>query len=144
MKILVSSCLLGLNCRYCGDGCLKEEILSLQEKHQLIPVCPEQLGGLPTPRPPVEIVNGRAINEEGKDVTDAFTKGAEEVVALARLFSVDAAILKAKSPSCGYGMIYDGSFSRKLIEGNGFTAMKLSELEIPIWNENNFLKATEI
>ena len=144
MKILVSGCLLGLNCRYCGDGCLKEEILSLQEKHQLIPVCPEQLGGLSTPRLPVEIVNGKAINEEGKDVTYAFAKGAEEVVALAKLLEVDAAILKAKSPSCGYGMIYDGSFSRRLIVGNGFTAMKLSELGIPIGNENNFHKELDI
>ena len=144
MKILVSGCLLGLNCRYCGDGCLKEEILPLQEKHQLIPVCPEQLGGLSTPRSPVEIVNGKAINEQGEDVTFAFVKGAEEVVALAKLLGVDAAILKAKSPSCGFGMIYDGSFSRKLIAGNGFTAIKLSELEIPIWNENNFLEALDI
>lgn len=110
----------------------------------MIPVCPEQLGGLSTPRPPVEIVNGKAINEQGEDVTFAFMKGAEEVVALAKLLGVDAAILKAKSPSCGYGMIYDGSFSRKLIAGNGFTAMKLSELEIPIWNENNFLEALDI
>ncbi len=145
MNILVSSCLLGLNCRYCGTGCGCEQVTRLSEKHHLIPVCPEQMGGMPTPRAPVEIVNGKAIDNTGKDVTAQFKKGAEEAAKLAELFHCTCAVLKSRSPSCGCGIIYDGSFSGNLVSGNGFTAQKLLDEGIQVVNENtlNEIKADE-
>ena len=95
MNLLVSSCLLGLNCRYCGTGCLNDQVLLLKQKHRLIPVCPEQMGGLPTPRPPVELAHGRAVTQAGKDVTAQFEKGAKEVVRLAELFECTYAVMKS-------------------------------------------------
>jgi len=138
MKILVSGCLFGLDCRYCGDGIYQEELMKLVKEHELIPVCPEQLGGLATPRKACEIKAGQVVDEEGNDRTGAFVKGGEQVLKLAKIFDVDGAILKSKSPSCGYGIIYDGSFTGKLIEGNGITAQMLSEQGIPVWNELNY------
>ena len=115
MKILVSACLLGINSRYCGGGCLNEAVASLAKKHFLIPVCPEQLGGLPTPREPDEIQNGRVYEKSGKDNTEEFTRGAQETLRIAELLGAEAAILKQNSPSCGPSMIYDGTFSGKKI-----------------------------
>lgn len=137
MNILVSSCLLGLNCRYCGNGCLSQAVQKLSSRHTIIPVCPEQMGGLPTPRPPVELVDGRAVNKDGADCTEQFQKGAEEVLKLARMFHCKYAILKCKSPSCGFGQIYDGTFSGKLTEGSGITACLLHRNGITVFNENN-------
>lgn len=141
MKLLVSGCLFGLECRYCGDGIYQKELMELVKEHQLIPVCPEQLGGLATPRKPCEIKDGRVIDNEGNERTAAFIKGAEQVLQLAKLFEVDGAVLKSNSPSCGYGKIYDGSFSGKLTEGNGITGQMLSENGIPVWNEHNYKEA---
>lgn len=141
MRLLVSGCLFGLDCRYCGDGIYQEELMKLTDEYELIPVCPEQLGGLPTPRAACEIQSGKVIDIHGNDRTEAFVKGGKEVLKLAKIFNVDGAILKCKSPSCGYGKIYDGSFSGKLIEGNGITAQMLSEQGIPVWNELNYKKA---
>ena len=101
MRLLVSACLLGVCCRYDGQSKANEAVLRLADKHELIPVCPEQLGGLPTPRPPSEIRQGRVINRMGQDVTAQYQKGAEEALRLCRLLHCDAAILKARSPSCG-------------------------------------------
>ena len=145
MKILVSACLLGVNCRYCGTGCKNELVCSLMEQHQLIPVCPEQLGGLATPRKPSEIISGRVINQDGEDVTNAFQKGAEETFRIARLLDCSTAVLKSRSPSCGYGEIYDGSFTGTRISGNGITAELLSQSGITIYNEDNcnHLRKTE-
>jgi uncharacterized protein YbbK (DUF523 family) len=137
MNILVSACLLGTECRYNGKGFLNPAIYQLCEKHNLIPICPEQLGGLPTPRNPVEITDGKALDKEGNEYTEQFQKGAEEVLKLAKLFHCSAAILKSKSPSCGYGKIYNGTFSDILVEGNGFTANKLAEYGIKVLSENN-------
>lgn len=137
MNILVSACLLGLNCRYRGDGKYVEQVAQLSQNHHLIPVCPEQMGGLPTPRAPVERMNGKAIDNTGKDVTTQFVKGADEVVKLAKMFGCQAAVLKSKSPSCGCGLIHDGTFSDGLIKGNGFTAEKLLQEGIQIVDENN-------
>lgn len=137
MKLLVSACLLGINCRYCGTGCKNELVCSLAEHHQLIPVCPEQLGGMSTPRIPSEIVSERVINQIGEDVTNAFQKGAEETLRIAKLLDCSAAVLKSRSPSCGYGEIYDGSFNGTKIAGNGVTAELLFQNGFAIYNEDN-------
>lgn len=137
VNLLVSSCLLGLDCRYCGPGYNNEEVLRLKEKYNLIPICPEQMGGLPTPRVKVELKNGRAFDSAGEDVTLQFEKGANEVLKLARIFNCKGALLKSKSPSCGSGFIYDGTFSGKLISGNGIAAEKLVKAGIRVVNENN-------
>lgn len=132
MNILISACLLGINCRYDGTGGKIEEIEALMKNHHLIPICAETLGGLPTPRIPCEIQGKFIINREGVDVTEAFHKGAEEVLKLAKLYNCSRAILKAKSPSCGYGLIYDGSFSGTLKEGNGILAQLLIDNKIEV------------
>ena len=101
MRILVSACLLGSPCKYNGGDNLCPRLLELAQGHTLIPLCPEQLGGLSTPRPPAERKDGRVITQSGKDVTECYQKGAAEVARLARLLGVEAAILKARSPACG-------------------------------------------
>lgn len=121
-NILVSACLLGVACRYDGKRKPNEAVIALKEKYNLIPVCPEIMGGLPTPRLPSEIRGETVIMENGEDVTDKYSKGAEETLRLARLFGCGKAVLKEKSPSCGSGRIYDGTFSKILTEGNGITA----------------------
>jgi uncharacterized protein YbbK (DUF523 family) len=137
MNILVSACLLGVDCRYCGTGLPNEAVLKLRNNHNLIPVCPEQLGGLTTPRIPVELKDGKAINKENNDVTKQFQKGAEEALKIARLLDCTTAILKSNSPSCGYGKIYNGTFEGVLIDGNGITAAKLAENEIKVMTEKD-------
>ena len=121
-NILVSACLLGVACRYDGKRKPNEAVIALKEKYNLFPVCPEIMGGLPTPRLPSEIRGETVIMENGEDVTDKYSKGAEETLRLARLFGCGKAVLKEKSPSCGSGRIYDGTFSKTLTEGNGITA----------------------
>ena len=121
-NILVSACLLGVACRYDGKRKPNEAVIALKEKYNLIPVCPEIMGGLPTPRLPSEIRGETVIMGNGEDVTDKYSKGAEETLRLARLFGCGKAVLKEKSPSCGSGRIYDGTFSKTLTEGNGVTA----------------------
>ena len=135
LKILVSACLLGINSRYCGGGCLNEDVASLAEKHSLIPVCPEQLGGLPTPREPDEIRDGRVYEKSGKENTEIFQKGANETLRVTRLLNVDMAILKQNSPSCGSSMIYDGTFNCKKIPGSGITASLLIQNGIRVISE---------
>ena len=136
MKILVSACLLGCACRYDGKSKPCYDVIALMDKHTLIPVCPEIYGGLSTPRSPSEIQGGAVVNKEGKDVTAEYEKGAAEVLALARKFGCKVAILKAKSPSCGKGEVYDGSFSGQLTKGNGITARLLAENGIEVFTEN--------
>jgi uncharacterized protein YbbK (DUF523 family) len=143
--IIVSACLAGINCRYDGKNSLDEGIMKLVAEGKAIPVCPEQLGGCPTPRMKAEIVGGtgkdvlerkcRIINENGDDVTEQFIKGAEEVLKIAGMTGANMAVLKAKSPSCGVGEIYNGTFSGKLVEGNGVTAELLKENGIEVKSE---------
>ena len=135
-RILVSSCLLGSQCRYKGDGCRCEKVLALAENHILIPVCPEQMGGLTTPRDPSERVNDRVMSCKGRDVTEQFRKGAENALFLAQLNHVDFAVFKANSPSCGKGIIYDGTFTGGKKEGNGITTDLLLEHGIPVFTED--------
>ena len=136
-KILVSKCLLGINCRYKGDSCKNDAVCALSEKYEIIPICPEQDGGLPTPRDPAEIVNGRVISSAGRDVTAEYEKGARHALELAREHNVEFAVLKSKSPSCGCGTIYDGTFSGTLITGDGITAGLLKAMGFKVTNENS-------
>lgn len=135
MNILVSACLLGVPCRYDGTPAADPQVLSLADGHALVPVCPEQLGGLPTPRPPAEIRDGRVVTKAGADVTDAYRRGAEATAALAQTLGCRCAVLKARSPSCGSGHIYDGSFSRRLVDGDGLAAAVLKREGIRVLNE---------
>ena len=137
--ILISACLLGVACRY--DGCSKpldkEIIDELRKKYHLIPVCPEILGGLTTPRIPAEVTSeGKVLRQDGIDVTENYRRGAAEVLRLARIFECDNAILKERSPACGSGKIYDGTFSRTLIYGDGITAELLKENGIRVIGES--------
>lgn len=126
MKILVSACLLGKNCKYNGGNNLNQGVLDFVEGHEVIGVCPEQLGGLSTPRLPAEIVYGVVTNKEGVSVDAEFRKGAQAALAAALEKKVDLAILQSRSPSCGVKEIYDGSFSGKKIKGQGVFAKLLS------------------
>ena len=126
MKILVSACLLGKNCKYNGGNNLNQRVLDFIEGHEVIGVCPEQLGGLSTPRLPAEIVDGVVTNKEGVSVDAEFRKGAQSALAAALENKVDLAILQSRSPSCGVKEIYDGSFSGKKIKGQGVFAKLLS------------------
>ena len=126
MKILVSACLLGKNCKYNGGNNLNLSVLDFIEGHEVIGICPEQLGGLSTPRLPAEIVAGVVTNKEGISVDAEFRKGAQEALAAALENKVDLAILQSRSPSCGVKEIYDGSFSGKKIKGQGVFAKLLS------------------
>ena len=136
MRILVSACLLGVCCRYSGGGELEPSIQKLMEKHELIPVCPEILGGLPTPRTPAEQKGSQVWTRDGQDVTEAYQRGAEETLKLAKLYGCTRAVLKERSPSCGSGRIYDGTFTRTLTDGDGVTARLLKEHGILVCGES--------
>jgi uncharacterized protein YbbK (DUF523 family) len=134
-KILVSACLLGINCKYDETSNKNEKILKLAKDFILVPVCPEILGGLPIPREPAEQRGKRVITKSGKDVTKYFERGAKEVLKICKILKIKKAILKQKSPSCGCGKIYDGTFSGKLIRGDGVTARLLKENKIQVFSE---------
>ncbi len=134
-NILVSGCLLGIDCRYKGDNCKDERILELSKRHTLIFVCPEQMGGLPTPREPSEQLDGRVVCKSGRDVTREFEAGAEAALKIARLNGVKLAILKERSPSCGSGTIYDGSFGGVRVPGDGVFARLLKQNGIRVLSE---------
>lgn len=140
--ILVSACLLGLDCRYDGGNAQTDELLEFLKDTHYIPICPEQMGGLPTPREPAEItVHENELyvrSKHGIGVTSEFVKGANESLKLAKLTKAKWAILKSKSPSCGSVNIYDGTFTRTLISGKGLTAKLLTENGIEVFNENNY------
>ena len=127
MKILVSACLLGENCKYNGKNNYSERVVKYLEGHEVIPVCPEVLGGLPTPRDPSEIVDGVVTNCKGVNMDMQFWKGAKEAFRIAEENSIDLAILQSRSPSCGVRQIYDGSFTGKLIPGQGVFAQLLEK-----------------
>ena len=128
MKILVSACLIGRNCKYNGGNNDCETVRRLGEWHELIPVCPEEMGGLPTPRLPSEIVDGTVRNIRGESVDEEFRRGAQEALKVAREEAVDMIVLQPRSPSCGVHEIYDGSFTGKRIPGSGiFAAMAVEE-----------------
>lgn len=134
--LLISACLLGVRCRYDGGGKEIPELQRLKARYQLVPVCPEIMGGLPTPRPPAEIKAGRVMNREGADVTLRFRRGAEEALRLAQLFDCKWALLKERSPSCGVGMVYDGSFGGGLCPGDGVCAALLKQNGVTVLGES--------
>lgn len=138
MKILISGCLLGYNCKYNGKNNYNKEIANLAEKFEIIPICPEVIGRLPIPRKPSEIIKGKVLTKDGDDFTDNFMFGAIETLKCATDNNCKYAILKSNSPSCGFGKIYDGTFSSVIVDGNGITAQILSDNGIKIYNENNF------
>lgn len=146
MRILISACLLGVSCRY--DGASKpmdrDIIEKLKEKFELIPICPESLGGLHCPRDPSERIGGKVISCNGADVTAQYERGAREALYLARLFDCKIALLKERSPSCGRGQIYDGTFSGKLREGDGVTAELLTANGISVYGESEVSKLLEV
>ena len=137
-KLLVSACLLGTPCRYDGKSKKNEAVCALAERFELIPVCPEVYGGLPTPRPPAERCGDRVLTEAGADVTAQYRRGAEAALQLARLYNCRTAILKANSPSCGSGTIYDGTFRHRRISGDGLTAALLKANGVQVYNEDTF------
>ena len=136
-RILVSACLLGFCCRYDGKEKADERVLRLLERDdiQLVPVCPEQLGGMETPRLPSERRGETVVNSAGKDVTGHYEKGAAQALKTARLYGCKAAILKERSPSCGKGQIYDGTFSKTLVEGDGIPAQLLQKHGVKVIGE---------
>ena len=134
-KLLISACLLGVGCRYDGGRVKKVDIAALSEVFELVPVCPEIYGGLPTPRVPSERIGDRVIMKDGTDVTDNFIRGMEHTIMIADSCGARIALLKAKSSSCGKGRIYDGSFSGKLTEGDGYTAQHLISAGIEVYTE---------
>ena len=139
--ILVSACLVGINCKYSGGNNYNQKIFDLVKEGKAIPICPEQLGGLNTPRKPVElkVINDKryAIDNEGNDLTENFERGALEVLNLAKNLNINKAILQPRSPSCGVNKIYSGNFDNKLVDGNGILAelLKQNGIDVLIPNE---------
>lgn len=142
MKVLVSACLLGVNCRYNGVPVEDRAVTELLKREDitLIPVCPEQLGGLPTPRKPSERKGDLVVSSEGEDRTVAFTRGAEETLRIAKLYGCEVAILKERSPSCGSNRIYDGSFTGTVVPGEGVTAELLRRNGVTVFGESELEK----
>jgi uncharacterized protein YbbK (DUF523 family) len=158
-KYIVSACLAGFETRYDGTDALCERVRELVEKGKAVPFCPEQAGGLPTPRTPAEItggdgyavvgdqadcghtITGRVITKDGVDVTANYLQGAKEMLKLARLVGASKAVLKAKSPSCGSGSIYDGTFSGNITRGDGVAVALLKLSGIDVMTEDDFLNA---
>lgn len=139
-NILVSACLLGIGCRYDGEHKADERIINLAKKYNLIPFCPEIYGGLPTPRVPSERIGDLVMMRDGTDVTDNYRRGAEEAYRICTLFNIKTAVLKEKSPSCGKGKIYDGSFSGTLVDGDGVTTEYLLSKGINVIGEGDVEK----
>ena len=133
--ILCSACLLGIRCRYDALSKVNNKILSFLKKEILIPVCPEQLGGLSTPRECCEIRENRVVSRSGKDLTENFVKGAQETFYIAQLLNIKMAIFKQYSPSCGCGKIYDGTFTGRIIQGDGITTSFLKRNDIVVISE---------
>ena len=141
-KILISACLVGINCKFNGENNLlnKDVLDEISKRYHLLFVCPEVFGGLSTPREPAEMKNGSIVCKfSGKDVSENFKNGAEICLKIAKLNGCKKAILKSKSPSCGSGQIYDGSFSKRLILGDGITAKLLKENEILVYSEDEIV-----
>ncbi|MBQ3104202.1 MAG: DUF523 domain-containing protein [Oscillospiraceae bacterium] len=141
--VLVSACLLGQSCRYDGKSKPHADVQKLLTCCHVVPVCPEIMGGLATPRPPAERCGEKVINRVGTDVTEQYCRGGEETLRLAKLFGCDTAILKERSPSCGSGEIYDGTFTKSLRAGDGVTAELLKKNGIRVMGESgiaDFLK----
>ena len=139
MKFVVSACLMGDNCKYNGGNNYSEEVINYLKDKEYVKICPECLGGLSIPRVPSEICGDKVINKDGIDVTNEYNKGALESLKIAKDFKADIAILKSNSPSCGCGMIYDGTFSKKLISGDGVTTKLFKENSIKVISSDDII-----
>ena len=138
-KILISACLVGLNCKYNGENNENPKLIELMKEKGLVPICPEQLGGLKTPRTSAERKQEKVITKDGVDVTKEYQKGAEEVLKLAKKLNIKKAILKSRSPSCGTGEIYDGTFSHTLTKRDGITAELLKKNGIEVISSDRYV-----
>ena len=138
-KIAVSACLLGRNCKYNGGNNFNSKVIELKERYQLVTICPESFGGLPIPRVPSEIRNGKVYSLDGKDVTTNFISGSQKAVEIVEKENIKIAILKANSPSCGVKHVYDGTFTGKKIVGMGICAQMLSQKGIMLFDEEDDL-----
>lgn len=132
MKIGVSACLLGENCKYNGGNNYNKKLVDFAKDHEVIPICPELFGGLPTPRKPAEIVDGIVKLESGLSVDKEFKKGAQKALGIILKNQVDLVILQSRSPSCGVNKVYDGTFTGKIIDGQGIFTKILKENEVPV------------
>ncbi len=136
--VLVSACLLGVRCNHVGKASHSQAVSELSSDHRLVPICPEVVGGLPTPRPPAELhPDGSVRSEGGEDLTDAYRRGAAAAVALAGAIDAEEAVLKARSPSCGCHEVYDGTFTRTRVPGEGVTARALREAGLRVRSEED-------
>ena len=135
-NILVSACLLGQSCRYDGKSKPCERVIALKDTYNLIPICPEVMGGLPTPRTPSEICGELVLMKDGRHVTENYNRGAQKALEIARENACTVAILKEKSPSCGSGLIHNGLFDGGLIEGDGITTKLLKSQGIRVLGES--------
>lgn len=140
MKILVSACLLGNNCKYNGGNNYTPDIEKLKEHFEIVAICPECFGGLEIPRPPSEIVGDKVLSKTGKDVTGNYISGAEQCLYIAKESNAPVAVMKERSPSCGCGKIYDGTFTGTTIDGNGIAAQLLLDNEIQVFGESQIDK----
>ncbi|OHS93693.1 hypothetical protein TRFO_40057 [Tritrichomonas foetus] len=143
-NILVSSCLIGAPCRYDGTGCLTDKLQILMKHFNLVSACAECMGGLPTPRTPSERVGNKILAKDGKDVTLEFHRGADRVVEFAKSTKCKFAILKEKSPSCGTQKVYDGSFTGKVVPGQGVLAEKLRANGIECYSDEQIDEVLKI
>lgn len=132
MNVLVSACLLGIDCKYSGGNNASEKVKAFVRDKTVVCVCPEVMGGLPVPRIPCERRDGRIVNRNGEDCTEAFEKGVQMIMESIRDMPIDMVILQPRSPSCGRDVIYDGSFSGRLVPGSGILAEALQKRNIPI------------
>lgn len=139
MKIAVSACLLGINYKYNGGNNYSEKLEKLLEKHEVIPICPEVLGGLPIPRDPSEIVKGEVLTNKRKSVDKEFRSGAKKALAIIKESGTELVILQSRSPSCGLGKIYDGSFKGRLVEGDGVFVKLLKDEGIKAVDVGDFI-----
>ena len=135
-KLLISACILGINCKYNGKNNYNPLVEKVKEKYILIPICPEEMGGLSTPRNPSEILNDKVISSKGDDVTNNFFDGANKALDIVKKENISKALLKEGSPSCGSNHIYDGTFTKTKINGMGITARLLKNNNIKIYTED--------
>lgn len=142
MNIIVSACLLGRPCKYNGSDNYDKAVADLAEKHNLIPVCPEMLGGLPCPRTPCEIAGESVLAKDGTDCTREYQLGAQKALQIALDAQADLCVVQPRSPSCGCGRIYDGSFSGKLIEGDGVFVRLLKRNSLQVISSESLRSCT--
>ena len=140
--MLISACFLGLDCKYSGgNNALGDKVIAeLMEKYRLMPVCPESYGGLPSPRLPSERVGERVLAKDGADVTEQYKKGAAAALRLAKLFGCKIALMKERSPSCGHDSIYDGSFTGRVVPGDGVAAELLKQNGVTVCGESDVVR----